>query len=379
MKILVAGDFCPTERLKPIVESGDYNSIFCEVEPIIKSADYSIVNYECPAVLGDYPPIAKCGPNLSSSPKGIEAIKYAGFNIATLANNHIMDFGAQGLMDTVNLCSQYNIDPVGVGKNLEDASKILYKKKSGDTLAIINCCEHEFSIAGNASPGANPLNPIQQYYKIKEARQNADYVLVIVHGGHEHYQLPSPRMVEIYRFFIDAGADAVVNHHQHCFSGYEVYNDRPIFYGLGNFCFDRENSTSLWHEGFMLELNFRKHERVEYVCYPYTQCCSNAKISVLRKQDDWIRKIKELNAIITDMGLLQAKCEEFYDGRKQSIDLMLGPYRGRLFIKLYLMRLLPSLMDKAKILQIQNYINCESHLDVLRRCLRVCDNHRDRF
>lgn len=183
----------------------------------------------------------------------------------------------------------------------------------------------------NNSAGANPLNPIQQYYKTKEARHNADYVLVIVHGGHEHYQLPSPRMVEIYQFFIDAGADAVVNHHQHCFSGYEVFNDRPIFYGL------------------------------------------------LRKQDDWIRKIKELNAIITDMGLLQTKCEEFYDGRKQSIDLMLEPYRGRLFIKLYLMRLLPSLMDKAKILQIQNYINCESHLDVLRRCLRVCDNHRDRF
>ena len=76
----------------------------------------------------------------------IEAIKYAGFNIATLANNHIMDFGAQGLMDTVNLCSQYNIDTVGVGKNLEDASKILYKRKDGETLAIINCCEHEFSM-----------------------------------------------------------------------------------------------------------------------------------------------------------------------------------------------------------------------------------------
>lgn len=378
MKILVAGDFCPTERLKPIVESGDYHSIFREVEPIIKSADYSIVNYECPAVLGDYPPIEKCGPNLSSSPKGIEAIGYAGFNIATLANNHILDYGAQGLMDTVNLCSQYNIDTVGAGKNLEDASKILYKRKDGETLAIINCCEHEFSIAGDDSAGANPLDLIQQYYKIKEARQNADYVLVIVHGGHEHFQLPSPRMVEIYRFFIDAGADAVVNHHQHCFSGYEVHNGRPIFYGLGNFCFDRKNSTSLWHEGFMLELNLRKHERVEYVCYPYTQCCSNAHISIVEKQDDWTRKIKELNAIIADMGLLQTKCEEYYDGRKQSIDLMLEPYRGRLFIKLYLMGLLPSLMDKAKILQIQNYINCESHLDVLRRCLR-CDNHRDRF
>ena len=98
----------------------------------------------------------------------------------------------------------------------------MYKRKDGETLAIINCCEHEFSIADDDSAGANPLNPIQQYYKIKEARLNADYVLVIVHGGHEMYQLPSLRMVDTYRFFIDAGADAVVNHHQHCFSGYET-------------------------------------------------------------------------------------------------------------------------------------------------------------
>ena len=369
MKILVAGDFCPTERLKPIVESGDYHSIFCEVESTIKSADFSIVNYECPAVLGDYPPIKKCGPNLSSSSKGIEAIKYAGFNIATLANNHILDFGTQGLMDTVNLCSQYNIDTVGVGKNLEDASKILYKRKDGETLAIINCCEHEFSIAGDDTAGANPLDPIQQYYKIKEAKQSADYVLVIVHGGHEHYQLPSPRMVETYRFFIDAGADAVINHHQHCFSGYEIYKEKPIFYGLGNFCFDRGRENSIWNEGFLVEFEFSK-ESIQYQLYPYLQSNCDTKISFLKNQDTWERRINELNNTIADKNLLKSSCDTFYNTRQSSIKLLLEPYKSKVFRKLYLLKLLPSWLSKSKILQIQNYINCESHLDILIHCIK---------
>ena len=77
-------------------------------------------------------------------------------------------------------------------------------------MAVINCCEHEFSVTTGDFPGANPLNPIRQFYKISEARKDADYVVVIVHGGHEMLQLPSPRMQELYRYFIDVGADAVI-------------------------------------------------------------------------------------------------------------------------------------------------------------------------
>ena len=159
------------------------------------------------------------------------------------------------MLDTLMYLNDKQADFVGGGNSLRQASETLYKSIDGHTLAVINCCEHEFSIATETSSGANPLNPIQQYYKIQEARKNADYVLVIVHGGHEHYQLPSPRMKETYRFFVDAGADAVVNHHQHCYSGYEVYNGKPIFYGIGNFLFDREGvRNSIWNEGDMVLL-----------------------------------------------------------------------------------------------------------------------------
>lgn len=369
MKILVAGDFCPIKRVKPIVENGDYHSIFCELESIIKSADYSIVNYECPAVLGDYPPIKKCGPNLSSSPKGIEAIKYAGFDIATLANNHILDFGDQGLMDTVNLCSQYNIDTVGVGKNLEDASKILYKRKDGETLAIINCCEHEFSIAGDDTAGANPLDPIQQYYKIKEAKQSADYVLVIVHGGHEMYQLPSLRMVDTYRFFIEGGADAVINHHQHCFSGYEFYKGKPIVYGLGNFCFDSSYRNSIWNEGYLAAIDFQV-ENIYIKIIPYIQNSDNVGIYSIKDQTSFNDRIHELNQIIADRQKLQEEQKTYYSLSKDGIKLRFEPYTNRIMKGLRSRNLIPSFLSEKKQVEMLNMVDCESHRDKLLHALK---------
>ena len=75
------------------------------------------------------------------------------------------------------------------------------------------------------------MNPISIYYDLLEARKNADIIICITHGGHEGYNLPSPRMQSLYRFSIDCGADVVVNHHQHCYSGYEQYHNGYIFFG----------------------------------------------------------------------------------------------------------------------------------------------------
>lgn len=235
MKVLVAGDFCDKLRVLEYIKNKVFSSLFDRVKPIVGEADFSIVNFEFPIVLNEGKPIPKCGPNLGGKKESIDAIKYAGFNVCTLANNHILDKGEQCCLDTKRLIEESNIRTVGAGKNIEEAGSILYLRSEGKTVAIINCCEHEFSLATDSTAGANPLNPVLQYYKIQEAKNNADYILVIVHGGCEHYQYPSIRMQEVYRFFIDSGANAIINHHQHCYSGYEIYEGRPIIYGLGNF------------------------------------------------------------------------------------------------------------------------------------------------
>lgn len=366
MKVLIAGDYYPSGRVKRIIESKDYASVFNDIIPIVKSSDYSIVNYESPVLLGNYAPIKKCGPNLSSTKNAVEAIKYAGFKMVTLANNHILDFGPEALRDTVKTCNEYEIDTVGVGNDLSEASKIFYKKINNKILAIINCCEHEFSIATANSAGANPLNPIQQYYKIKEAKENADYVLVIVHGGHEHFQLPSPRMVETYRFFVDAGADAVVNHHQHCFSGYEYYNGKPIFYGLGNFCFDYGlKARSSWFEGYLIQLDF---ENENVILFPYLQCKEEAKI-VLKDSDFFNQELININKTISDKRALNKEIGNYYKSWSKSMLRIFEPYNNKISMKLFYHKLLPSFFTRKKSMYVRNIINCESHLEKLKYTL----------
>lgn len=373
MKILIAGDFCQGCRVDPLVKERRYGELFDEVKPIIESADYSIVNFEFPVVLDKDAahPIPKCGPNLEGTIEAVEAVKYAGFKCCTLANNHILDQGEQCCLDTKNELEKAGVDTVGVGSNLSEAGNILYKEIDGETLAIINCCEHEFSIATETSAGANPLNPVRQYYAIQEAKKKADYVLVIVHGGHEHFQLTSPRMQETYRFFIDAGADAVVNHHQHCYSGYDVYYDKPIFYGLGNFCFDKPGSRNgIWNEGYMVVLLFGQHQKIEYELIPYTQCNEKPSVELMKDRTTFEKKLNGLNSIITDNSHIRNEIHKYYKTCETFEYLCLEPYSGRIMAKLYSLGLLTSFIKGKKASFILNHIDCESHRDKLLFALK---------
>ena len=364
MNVIIAGDFAPSEKISKYIKEKKYAEIFSkDLQQIIASADYSLANLECPVIKRTYKPIDKCGPNLGCGPEAVEAITYAGFSGVTLANNHIFDYGKEGLFETVKCCREAGLDVVGVGKNLKYAEKILILEKDTKKLAIINCCEHEFSIATETDAGANPLNLVRQFYAIQEAKQKADHVLVIVHGGHEHYPLPSTRMQETYRFFVDAGADAVVNHHQHCFSGYEIYREKPIFYGLGNFLFDKiSKMPETWYYGFMVELDFSE-DRIAYKLYPYEQCKNYIGVRLLHNRHEFDKRIIELNNIIVDSRKLKSAENEYYAATVQSFKTMYQPYENRILNKLYRMNLLPNIVSKQKYLKIYNYLNCEAQRD----------------
>lgn len=362
-KILIAGDFAPRARIAGLLEEERYADIFSEVIPITARADYSIVNLEAPVVENPLAiKISKCGGHLKCNAKAVKAIKYAGFDMVTLANNHLYDYGPEGVLDTLRVCHNEGIDTIGAGKDLKQASSIIYKEIKGLRFAFINCCEHEFSIATDSTPGSNPLNPISQFYSISQAKKNSDRVIVIVHGGHEHYQLPSPRMQEVYRFFVDAGADAVINHHQHCYSGYEMYNSRPIFYGIGNFCFDiiPTRVDTIWNKGYMVELEFG--EQVTFKLYPYTQCGEIPSVKLLTN-GAFDSDLTKLNKIISSHEMLARETENYYNSCIDSELSILEPYRGRVLMKLFHFGLLPKCIKKSKISSILNRVDCESHRD----------------
>ena len=364
MKILVAGDFCPRNRVEQYIEVGDYSTIFGKVKEFIVQSDYAIVNFECPVVKGQAQPIEKLGPNLKCTGRSVEALKYAGFNCVTLANNHFLDYGPEGVKDTLTTLDAQGIEHVGGGMDLSNSSKILYHDIKGEKLAIINCCEHEFSIATENTAGSNPLNPIKQYASIQEARKKANRVIVIVHGGHEHFQLPSPRMVETYRFFIDVGADAVVNHHQHCYSGYEVYNGKPIFYGLGNFCFDNpEQHSGKWTEGYFVTIDFE--DSIKYEIHPYRQCAEEVGVIPLAKQA-FNDKLYELNSTIADDKKLQSEIDEYYGKTSGACSWLFEPIRTGLYYVLRYKGWLPSFVSRKRKLSAVNLILCEAYCDRMK-------------
>src|SRR5690606_35069301 len=142
----------------------------------------------------------------------------------------------------------------------------------------------------------------------------ADKIMVIVHGGNETYELPSPRFKETLRFFADSGADMVIAHHTHCVSGYETYNGVPIFYGLGNFIFDRGEATfGDWTIGMAVELTLFP-ESIEFDLVPFYQNRgSQVGVHLMQgaEKENFLNHLTRLNEIIADDSRLEFEFQNF--------------------------------------------------------------------
>lgn len=370
MKIVLAGDYCPQDRVAMAFNKGDYSCLDA-MRMIITQADYSIVNLECPITESSMLPITKSGPNLCASQEAIDALSQIGVCAVSLANNHFRDYGDEGIEHTLSILQKYQMDYVGGGKSINEANQVLYKLIDGKKVAIIACCESESSIGTASYGGSNPINPIQQYYAIQTAKNHADYVIVIAHGGIEHYSYPTPRMQELFRFYIDAGADAVINHHQHCYSGYEEYHNRPIFYGLGNFCFDNPHKRhDKYNEGYVVELDLG--DCVSYRIIPYVQCDDVPIVRMMdsKEQIRFEQRMKKINALIADANMLQSEYDACCARVSQQYHYYVEPYQSRWTRFLYKHHLLPTFLTNKKKMVLANVIRCESHRDRLLNVLK---------
>lgn len=254
MNLLISGDFYISDDFqnKSLIEQS--------VIDLFEEADYRMINLEAP-ITANIPQnaILKTGPHLHMSENTVMPyLTQLKVNAVTLANNHIFDYGVEGLNNTFESLKKNKIDYVGAGNNLVEAVQTLTIEKDCIRIAILNFCENEWSVAEADKPGANPMDIIDNTKQIKAAKATHDRVICIIHGGHEYYHLPSPRMQKQYRFYVDSGADAIIGHHTHCIGGYEIYNNVPIIYSLGNFLFTRMKKPKVWHTGLTVLLKINK-------------------------------------------------------------------------------------------------------------------------
>lgn len=368
----IGGDFCITPKYTSI------NLFSDEIIDLFRQSDVNVVNLECP-ILNKYnttEQITKSGPNLYTDNNTIKQLKQLNINTVTLANNHILDFGADGLNSTVESCASSGIQTVGVGKNLQEATSPIYIHKNGIQVALVNFCENEFSIATESNAGANPLDLISNLAQIKLAKENADFVIVIIHGGHEHYNLPSPRMIKQYRFFAENGADIVIGHHTHCISGTETHKQVPIIYGLGNMIFTLHENKESWYYGLLLQLELIKDSPIRWNLVPIEQSKENFMLSISQpeKKEEITEEVKYYSDIISDLDETNRHWKKFIDEKESQYLNVFSPINGvsNRFLRAIIRRLgfNKLLLNKRFVTQVINYINCESHIDLSREILQ---------
>ncbi|WP_181348468.1 CapA family protein [Thalassobacillus sp. CUG 92003] len=237
------GDMMFGRFTKEVPEAYGEDYLLEHVRPYFEASDYVTGNFENPVLTQDkenYEPIEKAI-QLKTDRAKVKELVESNFTNVSLANNHTMDYGPQGMMDTLEVFNDEGLEYVGAGENAEEANQIKLSEHNGITVATLGYSDVyvEGFEAFEFRPGIALADPEVFLQKVSEAKQQADLVIVHMHWGAEYDNEPHPRQEKIGHAIADAGADILVGHHPHVLSPVEVYNDSVIFYSLGNFIFDQ--------------------------------------------------------------------------------------------------------------------------------------------
>lgn len=256
------------------VNRPDPPSIFEKVAPVLRQGDVVVGNLEAAICDRGAPVLGKVefgSQYLRATPEQAVALKSAGFNLMSLANNHIMDYGPRGLFQTMSILEKNGISHAGGGRNLEDAHRPALLERNGVKVAFLSYTSI-YPPAGHAAdednaglaiirihtsyespenilyqPGYAPVvwtipnadHQARMESDIRAARKNADIVMVALHGGISWgYGRPAGYQKELSRAAVDAGADLVMCAHPHALMAMEMYQSRLICYCMGNFVMD---------------------------------------------------------------------------------------------------------------------------------------------
>ena len=228
------------------------------------SDDVLIGNLECPLI--DNPtPIEKTGPVLYSQQGLASKLKKFGFDAVSLANNHIRDCGDEGVYKTITLCNDNGIKTFGAGQTQEEALRPFVIENDGLKVGVISFAEREFNYAKKGKAGAAVFDPYDSFERIATLKKSVDAVIVLYHGGIEHYIYPTPLLQKKCRKMVDAGADVVLCQHSHCIGTRENYNGGEILYGQGNSVFGYRKGDDSWNYGLIVKISLSETNlKVDY-------------------------------------------------------------------------------------------------------------------
>jgi poly-gamma-glutamate synthesis protein (capsule biosynthesis protein) len=272
--LLFTGVIVPARCVQAAIdEAGDSDYLYDEVREMINQADLAVGTLN--ATISDYPPRTGCVPTyiLVGGSENADAMARAGFDLMSVATNHIKNCGLsncgdQAFFDTLENLNRVGIIPVGAGQDLQEAMKPVVIEKNGVRFGFVSLGQLEPNVfATDDTPGIAVLDEENLRVAIDAAKQVSDVVIVLPHWGPEDVPNPNWSQRDLARVAVDAGADLVVGNHTHVVQAIETVDEVPVFYGLGNFVFD-QNWARDHQQGVILLVTFQGTELIDYQFIP---------------------------------------------------------------------------------------------------------------
>jgi poly-gamma-glutamate synthesis protein (capsule biosynthesis protein) len=377
ISIIIGGDLGPTQSNYSFFSSGNIDKIVDQkLLDILASSDLRIFNLEVPLIANDTP-IKKDGPVLSAPVSTIRGIKLLDPSILAFANNHILDHGGEGLLSTIEQLSRHKIGYAGAGENIYESSRPFIIEKPGRRIGLYACAEHEFSIAGETNPGANPFDPLESLDHIARLKAECDYVIVLFHGGKERYRYPTPNLQKVCRKMISRGADLIVCQHSHCVGSKEDYENGTIIYGQGNFIFDRHNDE-YYQTGLLVNVKLDTEVEVDFI--PIQKKGNGVGIPEIESGQEILAGFQQRSEAIKDSGFVERQFDKYCTENGQYyLATLAGLGKTIRRIDKVLNRPLTRLIySKSKLNTIQNHFECETHREIVLRYLEILKANKPR-
>ncbi len=250
--LTAVGDIMLGERMnRTIRKFGPEYPFYC-VYPIFRRSNIVLGNLEGP--FSKNAEKQKRNFTYKIDPKNARILRRAGFNIVTLANNHLLDCGREGVLETLSALKKHNIQYIGAGKNEEEAHSPAIMQAGKYKIGLLGYYWNRRTAARGNKPGSAMDSEEYLANDIRLLRSLVDRVVVTVHWGVPYDRYPSEEDQKKAHFAIDCGADIIIGHHPHIVQPFEVYKNRPVFYSIGNFAFGSGNSKA---EGVLLGIDFQ--------------------------------------------------------------------------------------------------------------------------
>jgi hypothetical protein len=269
IQMAFVGDILLASGVETLMKQNGFDYPYKDVKDFLQQPDITIGNLETPVT--DRGEIVKKQYNYRSPPLALPALKKAGIDLVNLANNHVLDYGTEGLLDTMAHLDKSGILRVGAGRDAAEAFKPIIIEKNGMKIAFLGFSHIVPDVswkAGVKHPGvADTYDYKAPVLAIEKVRAQADIVVVIAHWGEERIDTPVAYQTDLAHRYIDAGADLVIGGHPHVLQGIEAYKGKWIAYSLGNFIFTT-NSVKETLETFVLNAACSKDRQCKLSVVP---------------------------------------------------------------------------------------------------------------